>query len=60
MISQKVSHMLEMLQEKVMSKPLKARKERQLQEIKEMVMLNPLICWNLTVIQPSLHHIHAI
>jgi len=52
--------MPEMPQEKVMSKPLKARKERQLQEIKEMVMLNPLICWNLTVIQPSLHHIHAI
>jgi len=36
--------MPEMPQEKVMSKPLKARKERQLQEIKEMVMLNPQIC----------------
>ena len=60
MISQKVSHMPEMPQEKVMSKPLKARKERQLQEIKEMVMLNPQICWNLTAIQPNLHHIHAI
>lgn len=60
MISQKVFHMLEMRQEKVMNKLLKVKKGRQLQEIKQMVMLNLQICWNLTAIQPSLHHIHAI
>lgn len=60
MISQKVFHMLEMRQEKVMNKLLKAKKGRQLQEIKQMVMLNLQICWNLTAIQPSLHRIHAI
>ena len=60
MISQKVFLMLEMRQVKVMNKLLKAKKERLLQEIKQMVMLNQRICSNLTATQPNLLRIHAI
>jgi hypothetical protein len=60
MINQKVFHMLEMLQEKGLIKPPKVKKEKQFQEIKQIVMLNPQIYWSLIVIQQSLHLIHAI
>ena len=44
MTNQKVFHMLEMLQEKVMNKPQKEKKESQLKEIKRMGMLSQQIC----------------
>ena len=60
MINQKVFPMLEMPQEKEPTKLLKEKREKQFQEIKQIVMLNPQIYWNLTVIQQNLHLIHAI
>ena len=60
MINQKVFPMLEMLPGKELIKPQKVKKAKLYQEIKQIVILNLQIYWNLIVIPQNLHLIHAI
>lgn len=60
MINQKVFPMLEMLPVKELIKPQKVKKAKLYQEIKQIVILNLQIYWNLIVIPQNLHLIHAI